>query len=66
MLENIKKGSRILRNIYRCQSNLSLEFVPKHEEVLESDFELLKNFIRKHDKILVLTGAGISTESGNC
>lgn len=39
-------------------------FVPKHQKVNAHDISVLQNFINKHTKILVLTGAGISTESG--
>lgn len=41
-----------------------LKFVPKYAPVLDSDVFLLKNYINNYNKILVLTGAGISTESG--
>lgn len=41
-----------------------LSFVPKYEPVLDSDVFLLKNYINSYNKILVVTGAGISTESG--
>lgn len=39
-------------------------FVPKHSPVFENDVKLLEDFINNSNKILVLTGAGISTESG--
>lgn len=39
-------------------------FVPKHFSVNDKDVEQLKSFIREHNKIIVITGAGISTESG--
>lgn len=35
-----------------------------HKPVIETDIVKLKQFIQKYKKILVLTGAGISTESG--
>ncbi|KAJ0173016.1 hypothetical protein K1T71_011192 [Dendrolimus kikuchii] len=38
--------------------------VPKHRPPVLKDFEILKDFLLKHERILVLTGAGISTESG--
>lgn len=41
-------------------------FVPKHKPPNCEDVEILKNFISKYNKILILTGAGISTESGEC
>ncbi|RZC32074.1 NAD-dependent protein deacetylase Sirt4, partial [Asbolus verrucosus] len=40
------------------------EFVPKHSPVADHDVKLLQNFINNSEKIAVLTGAGISTESG--
>lgn len=39
-------------------------YVPKHKPPEQRDFEALRDFINRHEKILVLTGAGISTESG--
>ncbi|XP_026684292.1 NAD-dependent protein deacylase Sirt4-like [Diaphorina citri] len=42
----------------------SISFIPKHKPVEESDINKLKQFIEKYNKILVVTGAGISTESG--
>lgn len=42
----------------------NISFVPKHKPVLESDINKLKQFIKKYKKILAVTGAGISTESG--
>ncbi|XP_023019392.1 sirtuin 4 isoform X1 [Leptinotarsa decemlineata] len=41
-----------------------LKYVPKHNPVLAQDIERLKTFIFNSKKILILTGAGISTESG--
>ncbi|KXJ80886.1 hypothetical protein RP20_CCG022056 [Aedes albopictus] len=39
-------------------------FVPAHEPALESDLHRLEKFLEDKPHILVLTGAGISTESG--
>lgn len=39
-------------------------FVPKHDKVNSHDISVLQNFINNNKNILVLTGAGISTESG--
>ncbi|XP_018563122.1 NAD-dependent protein deacylase Sirt4-like [Anoplophora glabripennis] len=41
-----------------------LNYVPKHNPVLDSDVRLLEDFISSSKRIAVLTGAGISTESG--
>ncbi|XP_012234272.1 NAD-dependent protein deacylase Sirt4-like [Linepithema humile] len=42
----------------------SLAFVPKCNPVRTEDVMRLKEFINKHDRLCILTGAGISTESG--
>jgi hypothetical protein len=39
-------------------------FVPKHEETRAEDVDKIKEFLRDKPRILVVTGAGISTESG--
>ena len=44
--------------------NANLIFVPQHEAVLESQLEKLQVLIDDSSHILVLTGAGLSTESG--
>lgn len=41
-----------------------LRFVPKCEPVQNTDVLKLKEYIDNHNSICVLTGAGISTESG--
>lgn len=41
-----------------------LTFVPKHEPVKEHDIKKLEDFLLAKPNVLVLTGAGISTESG--
>ncbi|XP_022199637.2 NAD-dependent protein deacylase Sirt4 [Nilaparvata lugens] len=41
-----------------------LSFVPRHKLVSEKDLNILLDFIESKSKILVLTGAGVSTESG--
>lgn len=42
------------------------QYVPKHQPVLEEDVKKLQEFLLDKPNIVVLTGAGISTESGNC
>lgn len=49
---------------YKQYSTQLLSFVPKHNPVLDSDVRLLEDFINTSRKTAVLTGAGISTESG--
>ncbi|KAK5638290.1 hypothetical protein RI129_012585 [Pyrocoelia pectoralis] len=41
-----------------------LQFVPKHSPPTEFDISIFKSFIDRSRKLFVLTGAGISTESG--
>jgi NAD-dependent deacetylase sirtuin 4 len=50
----------------RILSSLSQtsRYIPKHNSVSELDVVKLSEFITSNKKILVLTGAGISTESG--
>ncbi|KAL5278911.1 SIRT4 family protein [Megaselia abdita] len=43
---------------------LRSQFVPKHNPVYDKDIKLLEDFLISKPNILVLTGAGISTESG--
>lgn len=40
------------------------QYVPKHNPVLEEDIKRLQDFLMSKSNIVVLTGAGISTESG--
>lgn len=42
----------------------STQFVPKHDPVNEKDIEKLESFLEDKPNLLVLTGAGCSTESG--
>jgi NAD-dependent deacetylase sirtuin 4 len=49
---------------YAATSSVSSRFVPKHDPVTEEDVELVERLISQGHPICVLTGAGISTESG--
>ncbi|KAJ3664200.1 hypothetical protein Zmor_008388 [Zophobas morio] len=40
------------------------EFIPKHCPVVQNDVQSLRDFVKNSERILVVTGAGISTESG--
>jgi len=40
------------------------EYVPHHKPVVEDDIKRLEDFLLSKPNVLVLTGAGISTESG--
>ena len=42
----------------------SLAFVPKHRSAVEEDILKVQDFVTNADNLLVITGAGISTESG--
>jgi len=50
------------RSFHRACSNLA--FVPKHNCARDEDIEKLQLFLRNKKSLFVLTGAGISTESG--
>lgn len=50
--------------LLRCRSILKQKYVPQHKPVLEDDIKRLEDFLLSKPNILVLTGAGISTESG--
>lgn len=43
---------------------LNKNYIPKHDPIKVEDLEKLENFLSNKPNILVLTGAGISTESG--
>ncbi|CAH0548909.1 unnamed protein product [Brassicogethes aeneus] len=56
----------ILYNFNHLRKNFSTIscYVPKHNPVQDNDIEILQEFIQKSMKMVILTGAGISTESG--
>ncbi|XP_060662337.1 NAD-dependent protein deacylase Sirt4 [Drosophila nasuta] len=54
-----------LGGVLRCRSVTKLQqYVPQHKPALENDIKRLEDFLLSKPNILVLTGAGISTESG--
>lgn len=55
---------KILYPVKQSRLCSSLAFVPSHEPLSDDHVGKLQEFISKSKKILVLTGAGISTESG--
>ncbi|PBC28968.1 NAD-dependent protein deacylase Sirt4-like [Apis cerana] len=58
------KSANIIETLL-CRRYISdFSFVPKCEPIKESYLLKLKDFIDNHNNICVLTGAGISTESG--
>lgn len=63
----------IPRSIFRvCFSSLATEtktisneiYVPPHEKPVRDDIQRLEEFLANSKRLFVLTGAGISTESG--
>ncbi|XP_055601948.1 NAD-dependent protein deacylase Sirt4 [Uranotaenia lowii] len=63
MLRTVAKSSLRHGPLQRLSSSSSM-YVPAHEPAVESDFKRLEKFLEDKPHILVLTGAGISTESG--
>ncbi|XP_064536427.1 NAD-dependent protein deacylase Sirt4 [Drosophila montana] len=53
-----------LSAVLRCRSVIKQQYVPQHKPVLDDDIKRLEDFMLSKPNILVLTGAGISTESG--
>ncbi|ALC49663.1 Sirt4 [Drosophila busckii] len=53
-----------LGGVLRCRSVIKQQYVPQHKPVLSDDIKRLEEFLLSKPNILVLTGAGISTESG--
>lgn len=47
-----------------ANSKARQQYVPQHKPVLEDDIKRLEDFLLSKPNVLVLTGAGISTESG--
>lgn len=56
---------RLTKRVLQCATAASrLPFVPSHTPTSAEDANALAQFIANHSRIFVLTGAGISTESG--
>lgn len=64
MLQSKRNLLKTLKIVFG-QSHSCSRFVPKHEPVHEKDIENLARFLDDKPNILVLTGAGVSTESGD-
>lgn len=60
MMNNLK----YLNLLNRFYSNSSLKFVPKSKPLSIDDVKKLNEFIVSSNKLCVLSGAGVSTESG--
>lgn len=65
MLQKLFKNTpNFFKKLHSTHSPALHQFVPKHNPVNQEDVEILENFIFSSNKLVVLTGAGISTESG--
>ena len=53
----------LARNGTRC-GNIMFKYVPKCRDVLAKELSNLKEFVAGSSKLFILTGAGVSTESG--
>ncbi|XP_062593060.1 NAD-dependent protein lipoamidase sirtuin-4, mitochondrial-like [Saccostrea cucullata] len=58
------KACQLSLSVIRSYATTTERFVPKYKNVTSSDVQILSEFIDKGRNILVMTGAGISTESG--
>ena len=70
MLQIDMKSTRLIEKSHQsflCKQHrtcTNLAFVPKHKTVVEEDIQRVQDFVTEARKLLVITGAGISTESG--
>lgn len=62
----VKSLSRkfVCLNFKRSVIKPTQQYVPKHDSVKPSDIKKLEKFLSEKPGILVVTGAGVSTESG--
>lgn len=63
--KSLLKSRRFAHFPFYFRRYISDKFVPKHQPVGAEDVQKLENFLKDKLNVLVLTGAGISTESGN-
>lgn len=56
-------GKSVNINVF-CR-HISNKFIPTYQPAGPDDVRNLENFLRDKQNVLVLTGAGISTESGS-
>ena len=63
-LQNTSKIKMRFCQVLRMSSALRDKFVPESCKVSEKDISVLYDFVNTSEKLLVLTGAGLSTESG--
>ena len=62
MKKQFLQKTQVLFSKQRACTNLA--FVPKHKSAANLDIQRLQDFVGEADNLLVITGAGISTESG--
>lgn len=60
----IKKVNMFSRIIQHRKFIRQIVFVPAYKPPDQEDFEKLREFLQTNDRVLILIGAGISTESG--
>jgi len=63
-LFKLTKLFKIKTNVAFLPKRHMLDFVPAHESVTLDDIITVERFLKQNGKINVLTGAGVSTESG--
>jgi len=56
--------TQLVRNKSGANANIRSKFVPRHNEATNEDVEIVQKFIESRSRLFVLSGAGISTESG--
>lgn len=61
---NAKIVDRTKSEIFNLVRYQHTQFVPKHDPVNPADIEKLQHFLEDKQNLLVVTGAGVSTESG--
>ncbi|KAF4524955.1 hypothetical protein B566_EDAN013905 [Ephemera danica] len=60
---NFQRFARITQYLSR-QYSTGINYVPKHSSPKEEDLDRLYQFLRSTRRLFVITGAGVSTESG--
>lgn len=60
----IKQLPRLFSSLATKSISVNETFVPPHEKPLTNDVNKLQEFISNSKRLFVITGAGISTESG--
>lgn len=60
----MQKSGTTLQLLMGVIRNVTTETVPPHAPISEGDLQRLETFIERSKKLFVLTGAGVSTESG--